>query len=516
MSGEYHVDARGITVPGSLSTPVDVCFDDQRVWSFEPQRDAVARGSLHVVPWPKALIPHLVGRTRVRLDLVGTDQTVYDAEVRFGRDAVRLELTDEAGRPLSVDKSGKLQRTFTDTDASVKQMMAERAAELIADLTDTCGLDAYVTYGSLLGAVRTGHMIGHDSDVDVGYLSHHTHPFDVIRECRAAQRAMTSRGWTVVRMSSANFKVWIPLDDRARIGLDVFPSFHIGDSFHVMASKRGSLDRDSVLPLGKVTLEGVELPAPHDTDAFLTYLYGEDWRVPNPAFKFGHPPSNVARMSAWFRPSRRGLRVWSEFHAGPRGAEVPTDPSSFARWVAGQLEPGATVIELGCGNGRDAVYLAQRGHAITAYDFSREAVARTRRLAQRQGVKVPARILNLNDARATLTTAARLAHRGGTREIVARGMLDTLDADGRALLWRFASMAQRTGGRTFVEFRAQAGGRGRSRGGAPPPTALDPDVAVQEITRAGGRVIDRGSGRGSARTGREDPQVCRLVARWDD
>ncbi len=516
MSGEYHVDAVGITVPESLSTPVNIRFDDQRVWSFEPQRDTVARGLRRVVPWPKALLPHLDGRTRVRLDLVGTDETVYDEEVRFGRDTLRLSLTDQAGRPLSVDKSGKLQRTFTDTDENVKRMMAERAAELIADLTDNCGLDAYVTYGSLLGAVRTGHMIGHDSDVDVGYLSHHTHPFDIIRECRATQRAMTSRGWTVVRMSSANFKVWIPLDDKARIGLDVFPSFHIGDSFHVMASKRGSLDRDSVVPLGTVTLEGVELPAPRDTDAFLSYLYGEDWRVPNPAFKFGHLPVNVARMSAWFRPSRRGLRAWSDYHSGPRGAEIPQDPSPFALWVAAQLEPGARVVELGCGNGRDAVYLAQQGHPVTAYDFTRDAVERTRQLAQARGVKLPARMLNLQDARATLTTAARLAHRGGTRDIVARGMLDTLDADGRSLLWRFASMSQRRGGRTFVEFRTPQSRGERPGSGAPAPTVLDPEVAVQEISRAGGRVVDRSSGRGLARLGREDPHVCRLVARWDD
>ena len=39
------------------------------------------------------------------------------------------------------------------------------------DLTEECGLDTYLMYGCLLGAIRDGHMIGHDSDADVAYLS---------------------------------------------------------------------------------------------------------------------------------------------------------------------------------------------------------------------------------------------------------------------------------------------------------------------------------------------------------
>ena len=41
------------------------------------------------------------------------------------------------------------------------------------DLTEGCGLEAYLNYGALLGAVRDGAMIAHDSDTDVCYLSQH-------------------------------------------------------------------------------------------------------------------------------------------------------------------------------------------------------------------------------------------------------------------------------------------------------------------------------------------------------
>lgn len=51
------------------------------------------------------------------------------------------------------------------------------------------------------------------------------------------------------------------------------------------------------------------------------------------------------------------------------------DPSPFAQYVATLVEPGRELVELGCGNGRDAVYLAAQGLRVTALDMSQEAVS---------------------------------------------------------------------------------------------------------------------------------------------
>ncbi len=45
-------------------------------------------------------------------------------------------------------------------------------------------------------------------------------------------------------------------------------------------------------------------------------------------------------------------------------------PSPFAQYVATLVEPGRRLIELGCGNGRDAVYLAAQGLQVVALDLS--------------------------------------------------------------------------------------------------------------------------------------------------
>lgn len=52
----------------------------------------------------------------------------------------------------------------------------------------------------------------------------------------------------------------------------------------------------------------------------------------------------------------------------------PTSPSPFARYVSTLVEPGRTLAELGCGNGRDALYFASLGLSVIAIDLSDTAI----------------------------------------------------------------------------------------------------------------------------------------------
>lgn len=58
----------------------------------------------------------------------------------------------------------------------------------------------------------------------------------------------------------------------------------------------------------------------------------------------------------------------------------------FAAEVAG-LEPGRA-LDVACGEGRNAVWLAERGWEVTAVDFSDVALEKARRLASGRGVDV--------------------------------------------------------------------------------------------------------------------------------
>lgn len=63
---------------------------------------------------------------------------------------------------------------------------------------------------------------------------------------------------------------------------------------------------------------------------------------------------------------------WNRFYSH-RQVELEV-PSSFAQHVIGQIRPGARLFELGCGNGRDALYFASRGIKVLACDRSQVAV----------------------------------------------------------------------------------------------------------------------------------------------
>ena len=508
-----HIDAKGIRLSRQYDGPLDVLIGGHRVWSFSTGRDAVPTGGGLFVAWPRPLAERLDGHADVQLVPHNGGEALFSGAIRFGRSTAPLELVDDLGHPLSLDKGGRLQRTFDDFAAESRAELIDASRRVLDDLTGKCGLDAYLCYGGLLGAARSGRMIGHDSDLDLAFLSRYTHPFDVIQETRAAERQMAALGWQVVRMSAANFKIWVPLPSGKRAGVDVFGSFHVGDDFHITGSLRGRLDRAAIVPFGEIDLEGVGFPAPADVPRFLEFTYGPGWKVPDPAFHFDHPPENVRRMSHWFRGARNRLPHWQEFYKGPH-QRVPTTPSDFAQWADDRMEPRSPVVELGAGTGRDAVWLAQRGHPVLASDFCSGARTAVRAAVAEAELRVPYRPINLESLQSSLVAATRFAHDPLPRHIYARGLLDALAPSGRLGLWRFCAVAGRRGGLTFLEFRTPASSRRRTFFGEHQRTYADPDEVTLEIGQRGGRVVERLEGRRLARLGNEDPTICRLVVSW--
>ncbi|MHB8890524.1 MAG: class I SAM-dependent methyltransferase [Candidatus Limnocylindrales bacterium] len=91
------------------------------------------------------------------------------------------------------------------------------------------------------------------------------------------------------------------------------------------------------------------------------------------------------------QPSRREL--WDARHAAREPVEsAEADPTLVE--AVGALAPGRA-LDLGAGDGRNAVWLAGLGWRTTAVDFSRVALERGRALAARAGVEVDWRLADL-------------------------------------------------------------------------------------------------------------------------
>jgi len=63
-----------------------------------------------------------------------------------------------------------------------------------------------------------------------------------------------------------------------------------------------------------------------------------------------------------------------------------TAPNAFLARSAGRIAPGAKVLSIADGEGRNGVWLAEQGYDVTAQDFSPAAQAKSRRLAAERGV----------------------------------------------------------------------------------------------------------------------------------
>ena len=77
-----------------------------------------------------------------------------------------------------------------------------------------------------------------------------------------------------------------------------------------------------------------------------------------------------------------------EYARRPDEYVLGTAPSVFARMLSSLLAPGARVLELGCGEGRDSVFFASRGCDVTAVDVSAAGLSKAERLARLAGVEV--------------------------------------------------------------------------------------------------------------------------------
>lgn len=74
-----------------------------------------------------------------------------------------------------------------------------------------------------------------------------------------------------------------------------------------------------------------------------------------------------------------------------------TAPNDFLVEFARHLKPRGQVLCLADGEGRNGVWLAEQGHAVTSVDIAAEGMAKAGRLAQERGVTLETRVADLAD-----------------------------------------------------------------------------------------------------------------------
>ena len=490
---------------------VDVLFDGRRIWSFWTQRDT-AEG---LAAWPRMLQRFLDGTARITVAEHLSQQVVFEEDVALGSGEGAIAIVDAEGRPLGLDKSNRIVTTFDTRDAEHTKPLLDSTERVLGELRDA-GVDAFPAYGTLLGAVREQDFIGHDSDVDLGYVSREHHPLDVIRESFRLQRHLKERGYAVDRYSASAFKVDVVEADGTVRGLDVFGGYFLDGRLYLMGEIGTPFEEDWIFPLGTCTLAGRTLPAPARPEKLLEATYGPSWKVPDPAFHFETPRTTHRRLNGWFRGQRIFRNEWDARYSGAVRDKVPPGgPSALAQFVRAEEDRIDLLVDLGAGRGGDALWFARQGVSTMTLDYAHGASNGVRRVAEQEGLDLDTSWVNLHEMRSVLGQGARIARRDGNVVLMARHLVDSTDARGLAALVRLARMALGRGGRLYLEVDVLRDGEHYVPSGRRDIVRPKDLHKVVSALTSGGAVIVLSTQTDEKRgSGKPDRPVARLVAEW--
>ncbi len=481
------VDDDGLHLERGYDGSLDVHFDGWRGWSV-----SVGGGSEPVtVPWPKRLKARLDGVSKVTITC--EDGAVFDQEISFGTGEGRVALVDRLGNPVIIDKWGLTQRPFeTRRETGGVEAMTAMAERMLDVMREVCGIEGWISFGTLLGAARTGKVIGHDSDIDLCFLSERQTPAEMAVEMWDIARALTDAGITVRHKTGSFITVVYDAPDGGEDGIDIYTCFYVGDLLHETATVRERVPREAIVPLRMLEFEGRPMPAPADPAQMLAVSYGPGWRVPDPSFRHLPSTETTDRFDGWFGSVMTNQRDWTQFNGlvGAQGMRA----SSFARWVVDQLDGRPRVLDVGSGSSADLRLYDDAGCKAIGYDYAHPGKHALGGTEIDLPETVGRRGLNLLDERDVLAVGALAARQSGDKVVTARRLLEAVPPRSRDTFWRFTGMTLSGGGRAFIEGISrspQECRRWQQTTGSPRVWPVDPTTLEGAVRASGGRIVHR-------------------------
>ena len=384
------VDDVGVHLRAGEDLVVDVLFDGRRIWSFWTVRDTRGR----------RLLPS--GRRCSSGSSTGTTQLSVVEHVSGARGVRRggaprrprtsgSPSSTPTGRPLGIDKSNRITTIFDTRDAEHTKPLLDSTEQVLAALHDA-GVEAFPAYGTLLGAIREQDFIGHDNDVDLGYVSRHTpparrdprvlpaaaHPARAGLRRRPLQRRRRSRSTSSRPTAGVR-------------GLDVFGGYFLDGKLYLMGE------------IGTPVRGGLDLPARHlharrphaagagpAREAARGDVRTRAGRCPTRPSTSTTPRTTYRRLNGWFRGGRVMRNEWDRRFSTLREKmpKVRAEPAGAARRRAG-AGSRRTSSTSAAGRGADALWFARRGVPTLGLDYAWGAVQR-RPPRRRRGGTPPA------------------------------------------------------------------------------------------------------------------------------
>lgn len=409
---------------------------------------------------------------------------------------------------------GSKARSFAALSDEQRRVRMQNCADLMADIKANTGIDVYLSYGCLLGAVRNGKMISHDFDIDLGFHVEGETKEDVVKECRRLICYLAQTCHRVVVETNGQFKAAKMFADNVYMSIEFFVSWAKKDDFFLYFGIPGAKIVKDILPFGQIEIEGVTIPAPKNPEAMVEALYGANWKTPDPNFKY----DNVDWGPFQGFSVRKNMSYWDSYYAAKGENDVWAEfPSQFGAFCASEIEATSRILDFGCGNGRDSTFFSQIGHDVLACDYSKAAIDLVNAKAKTESLTMEAEILNVYET--SSVEKMTMKHSCEFDVIYSRFAMHAITADGQDRFLRMAKELIKEGGQILLEFRNSNDVRmnegtilsQNERSDGHYRRFINKDKFLENVAQIGLTVIYVAEGIGFAKLKDEDPNVTRII-----
>jgi SAM-dependent methyltransferase len=242
-----------------------------------------------------------------------------------------------------------------------------QASNVCTFVSERFGVDAFFIYGTLLGAVREGGPIGHDSDLDLGYLSQYSDGPRAAQELRDIAFGLIEAGFRVLAYRT-HLRIANDIDGHKDVHVDLFHTYFDETGilrFPYGVAGVGDVHKSDWKGVRETDFAGGRGLLPVCAEKIAQTLYGAGWRQPQPGFSWDR--DRKTRATDALMPQEMIEEIyWADFY---EHTEFSTG-STFFDAVDARADAPHTVVDIGCGDGRDSFAHAKAGRRVFGLDRS--------------------------------------------------------------------------------------------------------------------------------------------------
>lgn len=398
--------------------------------------------------------PYVKKSTRITVQADGQPLPIhghgmYLSPPKRGRKSVE-ELRSLMAQGYVLSQFGRIQLSKK-LDTAWQQRVMSLYHEARKALAEELGYEAFLIYGTLLGAVRENGFIGHDGDFDAAYVSRHTDPRAAAAEMQELALRLIERGFYVECMEST-LHVHDPHDRATRI--DIFHLYFDEDGmlrFPFGIAGSTTIRREQWQGSEEIDFVGYRALIPQPAEALVEHIYGPDWRRPKSGFNWKVDRTDAA-PEARLTPEQSNVVYWANFYASIDSVKG----SPFFEYVNARPDTPDTVLDIGCGDGRDSCAFGGAGRRVLGLDRSPVGIehARAKADSAKLGERVAFEVCDVADSEhLAALVAGRLAVTEGPAMFYLRFFLHAIPEDAQEAVMRVIAHHARPGDMFAAEFR---------------------------------------------------------------